>query len=209
MAHKRALLLSASEERLEKLIRKRLDPDSDKKNIDKRIWDLFGEKWCIMFTDLSGFSRRVTKFGIIHFLQTIYESQRLLLPIIEDNDGILLKLEGDSFLIIFRNVNKALNASILMQRTLNEYNKDKNDEDKILLCIGLGYGDILRIGDVDVFGEEVNSASKLGEDTAQAEEILVTESVMHNSADFHGIEFEKLTQVPSGINSAFKVKYEL
>jgi class 3 adenylate cyclase len=54
-----------------------------------------------MFTDLSGFSRNVAKFGIIHFLQTIYESERLLIPIIEDHDGILLKAEGDSLLVIF------------------------------------------------------------------------------------------------------------
>jgi hypothetical protein len=52
----------------------------DKENIDARIWDLFGEEWCVMFTDLSGFSRGVAKFGIIHFLQTIYESERILIP---------------------------------------------------------------------------------------------------------------------------------
>ena len=36
---------------------------------------------------------------------------------------------------------------------------------------------MLRIGDVDVWGKEVNSASKLCEDRAQAREILVTEAV--------------------------------
>lgn len=47
----------------------------------------------------------------------------------------------------------------------------------VLLCVGLGYGDVLRIGDSDVFGAEINAASKLGEDTAKAHEILVTGSV--------------------------------
>lgn len=191
MAYRRVIGASASEDRLEKLIEDRVKPGADKEKIDSRIWDLFGETWAIMFTDLSGFSRNVAKFGIIHFLQTIYESERLLIPIIEDHDGILLKAEGDSLLVIFRNVTKALQASVAMQRTLMAYNKDKSDEEKVLLCAGLGYGKVLRIGDIDVFGHEVNSASKLGEDTAEAYEILVTPSVAENAASQKEFSFEK------------------
>src|SRR5512137_2595103 len=97
---------SYSEGRLERLIAARTKRGADKAAIDARIWDLFGERWCVMFTDLSGFSRNVAEFGIIHFLQTIYEAERILVPIIEAHDGILLKVEGDSFLVIFRNVQK-------------------------------------------------------------------------------------------------------
>jgi len=118
MSYTRTIRTSASEERLEKLIAERLSPGADKERIDRRIWDLFGEDWCVMLTDLSGFSRGVAKFGIIHFLQTIYESERILIPLIEDHDGILLKVEGDSFLVIYRNVVKALDCSIAMKRTL-------------------------------------------------------------------------------------------
>ena len=118
MAFKRSIFASASEDRLENLVLERLKPGADKEKIDARIWDLFGEVWCIMFTDLSGFSRGVEKFGIIHFLQTIHESERVLVPIIEDHDGILLKSEGDSFLVIFRNVGKGLQAAIRMQKEL-------------------------------------------------------------------------------------------
>lgn len=45
----------ASRERLDKLIAERLKPGVNKEDIDKRIWDLFGETWSVMFTDLSGF----------------------------------------------------------------------------------------------------------------------------------------------------------
>ena len=37
-----------SEGRLERLIEERLRPDADKDAIDRRIWDLFGERWAIM-----------------------------------------------------------------------------------------------------------------------------------------------------------------
>ncbi|PJZ68763.1 adenylate cyclase [Leptospira perolatii] len=206
MGYKRTIATSASEDRLEKLIQDRLQPGANKENVDKRIWDLFGEEWCVMFTDLSGFSRGVEKFGIIHFLQTIHESERILIPVIEDHDGILLKSEGDSLLVIFRNVGKGIQSAIRMQKELLTYNKDKIPEEKILLCVGLGYGKVLKIGDSDVFGSEVNSASKLGEDTAEAGEILVTDSVFQEASK-NGFKFEQLSEAPAGTSKAFRLLY--
>jgi len=200
---------SASEDRLEQLIEERLKPGADKKKIDERIWDLFGEKWAVMFTDLSGFSRGVAEFGIIHFLQVIYESERLLVPCIEENDGILLKVEGDSFMVIFRNVNKAIECSIAMQRVLKKYNEDKTEIEKVLLCVGLGYGKMLKIGDQDVFGSEVNASSKLGEDTAKAWEILVTDSVKDAAKEIKDVSFEKIDTIPPGAKEAYKLVYKL
>jgi len=208
MSTRRAINTSASEDRLERLIEERLKPGADRKRIDERIWDLFGEDWCVMFTDLSGFSRNVAKFGIIHFLQTIQESERLLVPVIEDHDGILLKVEGDSFLVIFRNPAKALQCAVAMQRALDRYDRDKADEDKVLLCVGLGYGRMLRIGDADVFGAEVNAASKLGEDRAKAWEIMVTGAMRDRCLDAEGLSFEPLEDPPAGCDAAFLARYE-
>ena len=83
----------ASMDRLERLIEQRLKPEADRELIDQRIWNLFGSRWAVMFTDLSGFSRQVAEFGIIHFLQVIYESQRMLVPCIEEHDGIHWPME--------------------------------------------------------------------------------------------------------------------
>ena len=87
--------LKGSQQRLWTLVEQRCQPGADVKEIDQRIWDLFGEEWAVMFTDLSGFSRRVQEFGIIHFLQVIHEQRKILLPIVERHDGLLLKEEGD------------------------------------------------------------------------------------------------------------------
>lgn len=158
-----------------------------------------------MFTDLSGFSRRVAEFGIIHFLQTIYESERLLLPVIDGHDGFVLKVEGDSFLAIFRNARKSLQCALAMQQTVLDYNRDRLDEEKVLLCVGLGYGRMLRIGDTDVFGAEVNAASRLGEDMAQSGETLVTGAFMTQCGQVEDIVFERLPQAPAGTSAAFRV----
>lgn len=209
MGQKRTIATSASEERLEKLLEERISGSADKDFIDKRIWDLFGETWCVMFTDLSGFSRGVAKFGIIHFLQTIYESQRILIPVVDKHDGILLKDEGDSFLVLFRNTNKAIHCAIEMQKTVSKYNVDKPDEEDVLLCVGLGYGKILKIGDTDVYGAEVNAASKLGEDTAKAWEILVTQAVKDNAEENTDFDFTAIEDVPPGSDAAYKLVYTL
>ena len=55
-----------------------------------------------LFAELAGFSRQVVTFGIIHFLQIIYEQDRLLLPVVADRDGILIKSDADSLMIIVR-----------------------------------------------------------------------------------------------------------
>ena len=192
MPYRGSIVHSASQDRLQKLIEERLKPGADTDRIDARMWDLFGEEWCIMSTDLAGFSRGVARFGIIHFLQTIYESERMLVPIIENHDGILLKVEGDSLFVIFRNVKKAIRSAIEMQRTLREYNRERAEEEKVLLCVGLGFGRVLRIGDADVFGAEVNMASKLGEDVAKAYEILVTKAVREAAETMKDLQFEPI-----------------
>jgi len=208
MSLRGGIIQGASEDRLSKLIAARVQAGADTAEIDRRIWDLFGEEWCVMFTDLSGFSRGVADFGIIHFLQTIFEAERILVPVIESHDGILLKVEGDSFFVIFRNVQKALRASVAMQRAVREYNVGKPDAEHILLGVGLGFGRVLRIGDADVFGLEVNSACILGEDIATGFEILVTRAVRDGADQIDGIGFEELEDCPPGAGRAYRVIYE-
>lgn len=196
-------------QRLEALIEERLKSGADKSKIDARIWDIFGETWAVIFTDLSGFSRYVAEYGIIHFLQNIFESQRIFEPCIDAHDGVLFKVEGDSMLILFRRPVKAVECAISMQRAAMDYNQGRIDAEKIMLCVGIGYGKILTIGSQDVFGQEVNAASKLGEDIAKAWEILVTESVASEINDLPGVRLEKIDMVPPGAKSAYKVYYEL
>lgn len=195
----------ASQDRLEKLIAERLATGADKAAIDRRIWNLFGEKWAVMYTDLAGFSRRVAEFGIVHFLQTIYESHRLLVPVIERHCGILLKPEGDSLLVIFRQVDEAVGCALDMQAVLDDHNRTRIDAEKVLLCVGIGYGDVLRIGDADVFGAEVNAACKLGEDTAQAGDIFLTGNARRAATAIPGWDYLQLDTCPAGADAAFSL----
>lgn len=200
--------LKGSEIRLWRLIEERTRAGADTKRIDERIWALFGEEWAIMFTDLSGFSRQVAAFGIIHFLQVLYEQKKLLLPIVEAHDGILIKVEADSFLIIFKRASAALECAIAMQHACAQVNARRVPEEKILLCVGIGHGRVLRIGDRDVFGREVNAASKLGEDTAKAGEILVTHAARQAIGVLDGLSYEPLDVTIHGTEACYRVGYD-
>ena len=199
--------LKGSQARLWRLIEERTRPGADAEIIDRRIWDLFGETWAVMFTDLCGFSRQVAAFGIVHFLQIIYEQKRLLLPIVADHDGVLIKVEADSFLILFKRAEIALRCGVAMQHACQRFNAGRPPEHQLLFCAGVGYGRILRIGDYDVFGQEVNAASKLGEDTAKAHEVLVTHAARDAAGVLPNVTFADLSIAVPGSEQNYRLEY--
>jgi class 3 adenylate cyclase len=200
-------LLPGSDARLWELIAARAEAGADVAAIDARIWELFGEEWAVMFTDLAGFSRNVVEFGITHFLQVIYQKRQLLLPICERHCGFLVKAEADSFLLLFRKASSALDCAIAMQRACAQHNARRIAEEHIMLCVGIGWGQILRVGEIDCWGREVNAAAKLGEDTAQADEILVTEAARHAIGDRPGLTFTDLHLPVGGSPKNFRVTW--
>lgn len=192
------------DDRVRSLLEERLRPGADRETIDARLWEVCGEQWCVMATDLSGFSRGVAEFGIVHFLQTIYESARILIPVVERHQGLLLKVEGDSFLAIFREVRQGLAAAREMQRATRLYNEGRPDEEHVLLGIGLGFGRVLRVAEAEVYGNEVNSACILGETYAKAYDILVTQSVRDAAPEE---DFEEFPHVPPGAGRAWRMAH--
>ena len=94
-----------------------------------------------------------------------------------------------------------------MQRACRMVNERRKPEEQILLCLGIGYGDILRIADQDAWGREVNSASKLGEDTAKANEILVTAAAHQELTGRNDVEFESIGSTSLGPEENFRVVY--
>lgn len=201
--------LSSSEERLWRLIEARTLPGADTARIDARIWDLFGQEWAVMFTDLAGFSRGTSEFGITHFLQIIWEQRKYLFPVAERHDGVLVKTDADSMIILFKRPEAALTCAIDMQTTCALMNRRRKPEEQILLCVGIGFGQILRIGEHDVFGREVNAAGKLGEDHARDLEILVTDAVRQADPQHAGVTYEPLTVEVPGAGRNWRVLYQL
>jgi adenylate cyclase len=201
--------LPPAEAELWALVEERRAPGADHARIDARIWERFGQTWAVMFTDLTGFSRMVAQFGIIHFLQVIQEQRSLFMPVVTAHGGLLLKEEADSMLLLFERADRAIACAIAMNQRTREVNVHRAPEDKVLVCIGLGYGAMLRVGERDVFGQEVNAASKLGEDIAKAGEVLVTDAVRVAAGEQPGIGYEPLDTAVPGAKLSFRVVYSL
>jgi hypothetical protein len=73
----------------------------------------------------------------------------------------------------------------------------------------LDCGRVLRIGDHDVFGSEVNAAAKLGEDTEKPWEILVTQSVRDAAEKRPETGFGPIDDLPPGSTVAYRIRYDL
>lgn len=199
-------LLRASEARLWRMIEARAGPDADVAAIDRKIWQLYGDTRAVVFTDLAGFSRQVEEFGMIHFLQVIYDARRLLFPVVEQHGGVLVKAEADSFLLVFRSADDALDCCLQMQKVCEQVNQRRVPEEQVLLCVGVGYGRVLRIGDREVWGREVNAASKLGEDAARAGEILVTSAAREAATASPRRRFVEIDTVAAGATRNYRLE---
>jgi adenylate cyclase len=192
---------------LGELIEERLKPGSDMESIDNKIWSMLGETWAVLCLDMSGFSRRTEEFGIIHFLSLIYEMQRLMKPVILSHNGLLVKAEADNLFVIFREPEQAVQCAIEMHKATILYNENKTTDYRIAVCVGIGYGKILKLGDEDCFGSEVNRAFKLGEDIASAYETLLTPSAYEAVRGMEGLQFETITSDKTGLFKEFyKIK---
>lgn len=200
--------MTNSEARLWRLIEERAAPSADTDAIDESIWRLFGEEWAVVFTDLAGFSRKTEQFGIIHFLQVIYAMRELLYPVIELHRGFLIKAEADSLLLLFRSADDAMRCSIAMQRACQQASERLVAEEQILLCLGIGCGRILRVGNHECWGSQVNAASKLGEDTAKTDDILITDAAREalTTGEFD-VDFSEIEKPIPGSPKNFRVRY--
>ena len=152
------------------------EADADKAEaVRQRIWDRFGTDGTVFISDMASFSSTSRKLGVCHFLKLIHRTRRLVGPVIERNNGTLLKCDADNCYAFFKEPDDAIRASFDVSDALYDLNDSFGLAEQIYLSIGIDYGRVLLVDDVDFFGDPVNTASKLGEDLAVRAETLVTE----------------------------------
>ena len=127
----------------------------------------------IVFTDTANFTTRTFEYGILHFLMLF---ERFVPEVEKDlprRHGRLVKVEGDSLLLEYERLADACRGVNAIEALLRRRNRGLPERDRLQFSYGVGWGDVLDLGD-DVFGLEVNLASKLGEDIARPGEALLT-----------------------------------
>jgi adenylate cyclase len=145
------------------------------------IWDKFGTEGTVFISDMASFSSTSRKVGVCHFLKMIHRTRQIVAPVIEANNGVLLKCDADNCYAYFASPDDAIRASFDVNAALFEANDEYGLVEQINLSIGIDYGRVLLIGDIEFFGDPVNTASKLGEDLATHDEVLVTRRAIEHS----------------------------
>jgi class 3 adenylate cyclase len=143
-------------------------------DIDGEIWRRFGRTRAVLVLDMCGFSRLTMRYGITHFLAMIRRLCTIVRPIIAGTGGHIVKTEADNVFAMFDDVPQALAAARAIHRNLDAANTFLPEDWDLHAGIGIGYGPLLLIGEHDLFGSEMNVASKLGEDVAGRGEILLS-----------------------------------
>ncbi len=193
------MIINRTRERLYKFLRERNEEPGRAAEIDAHVREVFGETLAVLVMDMSGFSRQTVRHGIIHFLAKIQRMHSIAIPLIEAREGVIVKLEADNVFAVFGSAANAVEAAVDIQKGMDAVNTLVPDEQDMHGEYGIGFGEILVIEGEDIFGSEVNLASKLGEDLAERGEVLLTESA-YRQVEGGGRQFERLEMAVSGLD---------
>ncbi|MGI9056561.1 MAG: adenylate/guanylate cyclase domain-containing protein [Pyrinomonadaceae bacterium] len=191
--------MANSRQKLECLLEELINCPVRQTEISQKINDSFSQEKAVLVLDMSGFCRTARNHSIVLVLSMIYQMQKLLKPCIENHSGQLIKAEADNLFCIFDTVADALQSCRNIRECLDNNCLSLPEDCRLDVSVGIGFGHILNIENKDIFGDEVNLASKLGEDIAMAGEVLLTEKAFAKLAESELLFQKKLIGI-SGIS---------
>ncbi|MBI5055716.1 MAG: CHAT domain-containing protein [Nitrospirae bacterium] len=148
---------------------------AEREKIDSLLKSKFSRAISIMFTDIKGSTSFYESRGDIDGRVMVHRHNEIVLPLLKEFNGELLKTIGDATMTVFDSPSNALGCAIAIQRKLREVNKGGAESEHIHVRIGLNYGTAI-VDKGDVFGDVVNVASRV-ESLADAGEIFITEDM--------------------------------
>lgn len=195
--------------RLEELLRKRGIDAAGNPAVERELLERFQDTCAVMVLDSSGFTRLTRKHGIIHFMSLIVAMRDIIEPIVESHDALAAWSEADNSYAVFPSAKAAVRAGVEIQRATEAANQGRADASRLWVSVGIGFGKVLRIGTENVWGDEMNLASKLGEDTAEAREVLITDAAHEDvGGKVDDLSFEPQTVSLGGVEIPyFRVEY--
>jgi len=184
-------------------IRELLEKNTDTETMESLLWKRFGKRLAVLALDSSGFTRIIKDRGAVHYLSCLVRVREVLRPVFERHGCVSFRPEADNILAEFRSPKDALEAALEANRTLRAAKIMLTESEPFRICIGIGYGDVLCSQSEGVFGDQMNLASKLGEDIAKGGEILLTEAAYSELSPRHKERFEKRRRKISGVSLTY------
>ncbi len=141
--------------------------------IEAQLWARWGVQRTVLVQDMSGFSRLVRRWGIVHYLTMVRQMQILTRPLVQAMGGEVVKYEADNLYASFLDPESAVLAARAINAAFRTYNLTQPVDKDIHVSIGIASGRILLLPGQDFFGDAVNIACKLGEDLAERGQVLI------------------------------------
>src|SRR5437879_1164841 len=157
----------AASKRIEELIRERTRLDAELEQQQRLL--------AILFVDIVGSARFYDQQGDLAGLVMVQKCLDLLIPVIEQHGGIVVKTIGDAILARFDEAQTAVRCAVQMERSLAHRNNNRAPADQIHVHIGINFGLAFLKGN-DVFGDVVNVTARI-ESAAEPDEIVISPSV--------------------------------
>jgi len=181
-------------------IGKALEGDCSIDSLEEDLDRNFGETCAILMLDSTGFTRATKALGAAYFLSIIYQLRQACEKISNRLGAVQYRAYADNFYAEFTNVDDAVAATF----AIHKYFSDNpisllNEQDKFGVCIGIGYGRVVRSEHEGVYGNETNYASKLGEDIAERGETLLTEGAFQALSNPESMHVLKREITASGV----------
>lgn len=166
---------------------------------DKMTEAEFDEKYrherAVLIMDMTGMTLSAMHHGELHSLLRIVDAQKVCIPAMQEFNAELIRCFADNIVALFERTDDALDAALEMHRRIEVFgNSSLASDHPTQCCIGIGFGSVFAIGPNLAQGDEMNRASKLGEDIARANETLLTERAFDSLSDRADVSFEAQNQ---------------
>lgn len=146
----------------------------------------------VMMTDIKGFTRATSGMGREQVEELLALHEDLLVPVLKEYGGTIVKGLGDAFLVTFEAPTAAVEAGIRIQEVLQEYNLGSEEGRQLRVRVALNAGEV-NLRDQDVFGEAVNITARV-ESISEADHVTLTEAV-YLLMDRDGVPTQYLDEV--------------
>lgn len=147
----------------------------ERMRLDSLLQSQFSRQIAVMFTDIKGSTAFFEKKGDLAGRTMIHQHNALVIPLIEQYRGSLLKTIGDATMSVYEDPADGIRAAVAIMKKLQDYNRGRTEREHIHVRAGLNFG-VGIVEEKDVYGDLVNVASRV-ESLASADEIYVTEDM--------------------------------
>lgn len=159
----------------------------------------FSEKYhyerAILSMDMTGFTAAAMHRGELESMLRILDAQKVCLPVLREFGAEIIRCFADDVVAIFVDTESAVDAALETHRRIRLFNQSGlASEHPTECCAGIGFGRVFAIGPNLAQGDEMNRASKLGEDIARANETLLTERAFEAVRHRDDLIFERQGQ---------------